>query len=189
MGAVNTIVIDDDELHGHNTDARGFITPLLQKFGDLHAARCAVIGAGGAAKAALWSLRQAGAEATIFARNTGKASSLAERFGAGLTKLDEATFEGFDVVINATPLGTRGHLMDKTPAVCQQLRGARLAYDLVYNPVETRFLRDAREAGCETLGGLAMLVAQAVEQFRLWTGEAAPEDVMYTAAQRGLKLF
>ncbi len=186
MGAVNTIVIDDDELHGHNTDARGFITPLLQKFGDLHAARCAVIGAGGAAKAALWSLRQAGAAATIFARNTAKASSLAERFGASLTKLDEATFEGFDVVINATPLGTRGHLMDKTPAVCQQLRGARLAYDLVYNPVETRFLREAREAGCETLGGLAMLVAQAVEQFRLWTGVAAPKDVMYEAARQGL---
>jgi len=186
MGAVNTIVIEGDELHGHNTDARGLITPLLQKFGDLRGMRGAVIGTGGAAKAAVWSLLKAGAEATVVARNTLKGHSLAERFGASLMKLDDATFEGFDVVINATPLGTTGQLEDKTPAVGQQLRGARLAYDLVYNPTETRFLCEAREAGCETLGGLAMLVAQAVEQFRLWTGDAAPEDVMHEAARQGL---
>jgi 3-dehydroquinate dehydratase/shikimate dehydrogenase len=187
MGAVNTIVIEGDELRGHNTDARGFITPLMQKFGDLHEARCAVIGAGGAAKAAVWALKQAGAKATLFARNATKGRSLAERFGAAWMKLEEASFEGFDAVINATPLGTAGQFEDETPATGQRLRGARLAYDLVYNPTETRFLREAREAGCETLGGLAMLVAQAAEQFRLWTGEAAPEDVMYEAAQLGLK--
>jgi shikimate 5-dehydrogenase len=99
----------------------------------------------------------------------------------------EASFAGFDVVINATPLGTAGQFESETPATAQQLRGARLAYDLVYNPTETRFCREAREAGCEMLGGLAMLVAQAAEQFRLWTGTAAPEDVMYEAAERGLK--
>ena len=187
IGAVNTIVIEDDVLHGFNTDAPGFITPLMQKLGDLREARCAVIGAGGAAKAAVWALKQAGAKATLFARNPTTGSSVAERFGAAWMKLDEASFEGFDVVINATPLGTAGQFEDKTPATGKQLRGARLAYDLVYNPTETRFLREAREDGCETLGGLAMLVAQAAEQFRLWIGEAAPEDVMYEAAQRGLK--
>jgi shikimate dehydrogenase len=159
----------------------------VQKFGDLREARCAVIGAGGAAKAALWALKQAGAKATLFARNVTKGNSLAERVGAASMSLAEASFEGFEVVINATPLGTAGHFQDETPASSQQLRGARLAYDLVYNPTETRFLREARDAGCETLGGLAMLVAQAAEQFRLWTGEAAPEDVMSEAAQRGLK--
>jgi 3-dehydroquinate dehydratase / shikimate dehydrogenase len=187
IGAVNTIVIEGDQLRGHNTDARGFITPLLQKFGNLRGARCAIMGAGGSAKAAIWSLKQAGAEVTVLARNGMKGSLLAELFGAASMKLEAATFEDFDVVINATPLGTAGQLQDETVVAGQQLRGARLAYDLVYNPTETRFLREARAAGCETLGGLAMLVGQATEQFRLWTGGVAPEDVMYEAAQRGLK--
>jgi 3-dehydroquinate dehydratase/shikimate dehydrogenase len=187
IGAVNTIIIEGDEIRGYNTDTRGFITPLVQKLGDLREARCAVIGAGGAAKAALWALQQAGAKATLFARNATKANSLAERVGVASMGLAEASFEGFAVVINATPLGTAGQFQGETPATSQQLRGARLAYDLVYNPIETRFLREARDAGCETLGGLAMLVAQATEQFGLWTGEAAPEDVMSAAAQRGLK--
>ena len=187
IGAVNTIVIKGAELHGHNTDARGFMAPLLQKFGDLHDARCAVIGTGGAARAAIWALHQAGARATVFARNATKARSLAARFGVTCMALEEASFEGFDVVINATPLGTMGQRENETPAATRQLRGARLAYDLVYNPIETRFLLEAREAGCETLGGLAMLVTQAAEQFRLWTGTAAPEAVMYEAARRGLE--
>ena len=186
IGAVNTIVIESDTLHGYNTDAPGFINPLEREFGDLRDARCAVIGAGGAASAAFWSFRQAGARATVFARDAQKASSLAERFGAAWRPLVEARFEGFDIVVNATPLGTAGQFETETPATASQLRGARLVYDLVYNPTETRFLREAREAGCKTLGGLAMLVAQAAEQFKLWTGVAPPESVMYEAARRGL---
>jgi len=85
-------------------------------------------------------------------------------------------------------LGTAGQFEDETPATAQQLRGARLAYDLVYNPIETKFLREASEAGCQTLGGLSMLVAQAAEQFSLWTGAVAPDGVMYEAAKRGLNL-
>ena len=99
-----------------------------------------------------------------------------------LQRLDAARFDGFDVVVNATPLGTAGQLQSQTPVAAAQLRGARLAYDLVYNPVETQFLREARDAGCETLGGLEMLVAQATEQFRLWTGVSAPVEVMRAAA-------
>lgn len=186
IGAVNTIVVEVRALHGYNTDAQGFIKPLEEELGDLAQARCALIGAGGAASAALWGLKQAGANATLFARNAEQAGGLAERFGAGWKALEGASFEGFDVVVNATPLGTARHLVDQTPATAEQLRGARLAYDLVYNPADTRFLREARAAGCKTLGGLAMLVAQAAEQFRLWTGETAPEGVMYEAARQGL---
>jgi 3-dehydroquinate dehydratase/shikimate dehydrogenase len=185
--AVNTILIADNELRGYNTDARGFIKPLVQRFGDIRDARCAVIGAGGAASAVLSALRGAGAKATLFARNEKKANLLSARFGTTWMKLAEASFAGFDVVINATPLGSAGHFENESPVVAQQLRGARFAYDLVYNPAETRFLREAREAGCDTLGGLEMLVTQATEQFRLWTGGPAPESVMYEAAQRGLK--
>jgi len=186
IGAVNTIVIEGDALQGYNTDAPGFIKPLEREFGNLRDARCAVIGAGGAASAALWSFRQVGAKATVFARDVAKVSALAERFGAEWLPLEEARFKGFDVVVNATPLGTVGHFESETPATASQLRGARLVYDLVYNPTETRFLGEAREAGCQTLGGLAMLVAQAAEQFKLWTGAPPPEGVMYEAAQRGL---
>jgi 3-dehydroquinate dehydratase/shikimate dehydrogenase len=184
--AVNTILIADNELRGYNTDARGFIKPLVQRLGDIRETRCAVIGAGGAASAALSALRRAGAKATLFARNDKKADLLAARFGITWMKLAGAGFAGFNVVINATPLGSAGQFENESPATSQQLRGARLAYDLVYNPTETKFLREARQAGCETLGGLEMLVSQATEQFRLWTGGSAPETVMYEAAQRGL---
>jgi 3-dehydroquinate dehydratase/shikimate dehydrogenase len=186
IGAVNTIVVQDDSLHGYNTDAIGFIKPLVAAYGDLRAARCAVIGAGGSASAALFSLKAEGAAVTVFSRDVSKASGLAARFGDELMPLEGARFEGFDVVVNATPAGTLGRLVNETPARASQLRGARLAYDLVYNPTETRFLREAREAGCETLGGLAMLVGQASEQFRLWTGEAPQENVMYEAGLRRL---
>jgi 3-dehydroquinate dehydratase / shikimate dehydrogenase len=186
IGAVNTIVVQGDELHGFNTDADALVRPIIALIGELRDTRCAVIGAGGAACAAVWILQQKGAEVTIFARDAVKAGALAERFGATLKPLGPALFEGFDIVINATPLGTSGVLETETPARSAQLRGARLAYDLVYNPVETQFLREACEAGCELIGGLEMLVMQGAEQFRLWTGSAAPEAVMREAAVKAL---
>jgi 3-dehydroquinate dehydratase/shikimate dehydrogenase len=186
IGAVNTIVVANDELHGYNTDARGFINSLASAFAELREVRCAVLGAGGAASAALWSLKQAGASITVFARDTAKASALAARFDVEWQPLADAAFAGFDLVVNATPLGMTGSLETETPATSQQLRGAWLAYDLVYNPTETKFLREARDAGCKTMSGFAMLVAQAVEQFKLWTGTPAPEKVMREAAKSGL---
>jgi 3-dehydroquinate dehydratase/shikimate dehydrogenase len=186
IGAVNTIVVEDEELRGYNTDAAALLAPLVEKGLSLRGARCAIIGAGGAARCALWSLRQEGARVTVFARDVLKAGPTAEKFGADCRELDGASFDGFDLVINATPLGTRGEREDETPALAGQLLGARMAYDLVYNPGDTRFLREARAAGCETLSGLAMLIAQASEQFKLWTGQTAPLDVMNEAAQRGM---
>ncbi len=186
IGAVNTIVVEDGELRGYNTDAVGFISPLREKGLQLRGARCAVIGAGGAARSALWSLQQEGARVTLFARGVDKARPVAEEFGADCEQLEGAIFGGFDLVVNATPLGTRGEREDQTPALSSQLRGARLAYDLVYKPQETRFLREALDAGCEQLGGIQMLVAQAAEQFQLWTGLSAPLDVMKNAVLRKL---
>jgi 3-dehydroquinate dehydratase / shikimate dehydrogenase len=186
IGAVNTIVVADDALHGYNTDAAAFLLPVRERGVTLREARCAVIGAGGAARAALWALEREGARVTLFARDVEKAKAVALKFGAACERLNDASFNGFDIVINATPLGTRGAFEDDTPALSSQLRGARLAYDLVYNPLETRFLREAHAAGCDCLGGLQMLVAQAAEQFRLWTGRPAPVDVMSEAASRRL---
>ncbi|MBC8028484.1 MAG: shikimate dehydrogenase [Pyrinomonadaceae bacterium] len=186
IGAVNTIVVNGETLRGYNTDSAGFIAPLLERCGDLKGASCAVIGTGGAARTAVWSLRRRHAEVTVFARNAGTAKGLAERFAAAWEPLEGATFKSFNIVVNATPLGTAGPLESVTPATASQLAGASFAYDLVYNPTRTRFLREAEGVGCETLGGLEMLVAQAEEQFRLWTGVSAPECVMRDAANRAL---
>jgi 3-dehydroquinate dehydratase / shikimate dehydrogenase len=185
VGAVNTIV-EDEKLAGYNTDAAAFIEPLRRRTGALGGARCALVGAGGAARSALWALRREGADVTLFARDQEKAGAVAEQFGASFEPLEGARFDGFDLVVNSTPLGTRGPQEDLTPATTSQLRGARLAYDLVYNPLSTRFMREAEAAGCESLGGLGMLVAQAAEQFRLWSGQDAPQDVMREAAEHAL---
>lgn len=186
IGAVNTIVVTGEELHGFNTDAPAFIRTLTEKAGPLDGLSSAVIGAGGAARAVLWGLRAEGAQATIFARDRNRATALAEKFGNLVRPLEGASFAGFDVVINTTPLGTHGPMEGETPATAEQLRGARLAYDLVYNPAETRFMSEARAAECETMGGLPMLAAQAAEQFSLWFGIDAPIELMLEAARAAL---
>lgn len=186
IGAVNTIVVDDEGLRGFNTDVAAFVETLSEKLGTLGGARCAVIGAGGAARGVLYGLQQAGAQTTVFARETVRAKPLAEKFAADFAPLAAARFEGFDVVVNTTPLGTRGSLEAETPANAEQLRGARLAYDLVYNPSETQFIREARRAGCETINGLPMLVAQAAAQFVLWMETQPPIELMHEAALEAL---
>lgn len=164
IGAVNTIVIETDRLLGYNTDAAGFIDPLLQKFESLDGWRAAVIGAGGAARAVIWALHKQNANVTIFARDVSKAQS----FGVECESLASASFENYDLVVNTTPLGS-GSYIDQSPVSAEQLKGARCIYDLIYNPADTKFLRAGREAGCDTIGGLEMLVAQAKLQFELWT--------------------
>jgi len=186
IGAVNTVVISEERgLEGSNTDADASVVPLAGLV-ELKGARVAVIGAGGAARALLWALGERDAHATVFARDAGRGRELAEEFGAESAVLQGARFGGFDVVVNTTPLGTRGAREALTPAATEQLSGVKVAYDLVYNPAETRFLKEAREAGCHTVGGLGMLAAQAEEQFRLWTGREPTPGTMLNAAERKL---
>jgi 3-dehydroquinate dehydratase/shikimate dehydrogenase len=186
IGAVNTIVVRDAELHGYNTDASAALAPVREEI-DLNGARVAVIGAGGAARALLWSLREACARVTVFARDAERARETAQQFDAHDAKLDGASFGGFELVVNATPLGTRGKSVDETPALAEQLRGARIVYDLVYNPRETRFMREALAAGCRAIGGLDMLIAQAAAQFELWTGTDAPLEIMREAGKKAVR--
>ena len=185
IGAVNTIVVQDERLHGYNTDATAALAPLREEI-ELKHARVAVIGAGGAARALLWSLREACARVTVFARDIERARETAEQFEADYARLDGASFGEFEVVINATPLGMRGKSEFETPALAAQLRGAKVAYDLVYNPRETRFMREALTANCQAIGGLEMLIAQAAEQFKLWTGTDAPLEVMRVAGEKAV---
>jgi len=186
IGAVNTIVVQGKELHGYNTDAAGFLAPLQAAMPAINNARCAVIGAGGGARAAVWALKQKGADVTVFARDKAKAEFLSKTFAVKYQQLSTRSFAGYDLLVNATPLGTLGDREHDTVVSAEQLRGVRLAYDLVYNPSETSFLREARAAGCETIGGLEMLIAQAVEQFKLWIGKQPDLDVMRAAVTRHL---
>ena len=185
IGAVNTIVVDDDKLRGFNTDAAGFLEPLVKLIGSLSGLRVAVIGAGGAARAAIWALLRNSATVTLFARDVARSSAVGQVFDVSYQSLSSASFSDYDLVINATPLGS-GELIDQTPATAEQLAGAQCVYDLVYNPIETRLLKEACKAGCKTVRGLEMLVAQAKNQFELWTGESPAATAMYESAAAAL---
>jgi 3-dehydroquinate dehydratase / shikimate dehydrogenase len=168
IGAVNTVVVEGEQLHGYNTDVMGGMKPL-EKLIDLKNARVAVLGAGGSARAICFGLKERGALVTIYARNLDKAQTLAHESGAMLRQIE--SFDGqTDLLINCTPIGMRGHSEDESPIDVKYLKGVKLVYDLVYNPEETALLRGAEKSGCRTLGGLEMLAAQAAEQFYLWTG-------------------
>src|SRR5215213_7400905 len=106
MGALNTVVVDDGKLRGFNTDAAGLVEPLLARMGPLSGLRVAVIGAGGAARAALWTLRRHQANLTLFARDLSKARALGRTFDVSYQPLQAASFRDYDLVINATPLGS-----------------------------------------------------------------------------------
>jgi 3-dehydroquinate dehydratase/shikimate dehydrogenase len=187
IGAVNTVKIEDGKLFGYNTDAPGFIRPLLDLYGEIADARVAVFGAGGAARACIYALKQAGANVTIYARNEQIGEDLADEFGVKNERLtaDESRLKA-DILINATPIGTKGATENHTIAIAEQLTEVKLVYDLIYNPEETRLIREAKTAGCKTLGGLDMLIGQAVRQFEIWTGETPSREIMETAARKRL---
>src|ERR1044072_6532464 len=186
IGAVNTVVVADNALRGYNTDAPAFLETLSARIDKLKNVRCAGIGAGGAARAVAWGLKGGGAAVRVCAGNNAKAQRMGDDFQVTISELAQANFKDFDVVVNATPPGTLGAQQSDTPVQAEPLRGVRLAYDLVYNPLETRFMREAKAAGCETIGGLEMLIAQAVEQFKLWTSNEPNVATMRAAAQKAL---
>src|SRR5262245_24131434 len=181
VGAVNTVVVEGDELHGYNTDVDGAMKPLDEMI-DVKGARVAVIGSGGSARAICYGLSRRGADVTIYARDLKKAQPLADEFGARTASLESFNGEA-DVVINCAPVGMSGPSEGLSLIKAESLEGVKLVYDLIYTPEETALLAAAKRAGCRTLGGLAMLVGQAAEQFRLWTGLEAPADELWRAAR------
>jgi shikimate dehydrogenase len=181
VGAVNTVTISGGKLKGYNTDVRGAIEPL-EKICTVDGDSCGVIGAGGAARAVTYGLISKGARVTIFARDVNKARSLGESFGAEVSPVESLASSDVRIVINTTPVGMHGHSEHLSPVPRSALRNRRVAYDLVYNPLETQFLKDARIEGCRTISGIEMLVAQAALQFELWTNQRAPLDLMRKAA-------
>ena len=189
IGAVNTVKIIDGKLHGFNTDAKGFIAPLLKKYPDLKNASVGIIGNGGAARACIYALKKEGAQITIFARDTEKARDLSTEFEVECLefKKGKTDFSDIDILINTTPLGMKGSLENQSPAATEETKNLHLAYDLVYNPIETRFLREAETANVKTINGLEMLVSQGIKQFKIWTGLEMQTDIFTQAALKKLK--
>jgi 3-dehydroquinate dehydratase / shikimate dehydrogenase len=181
-GALNTLVRDGSGWRGTNTDVEGFLAPLRPRLA-LRGSRAAVLGAGGAARAAARGLTREGAPVTVHARRRDQAQQVAA--SCGVTAADWPPAPGtWDLLVNATPVGTTP-AVDDTPWPDARFDG-ELVYDLVYNPAETRLLREASAAGCRTLGGLDMLIAQAQRQFLLWTERLPDPTVMRAAAERDL---
>ncbi len=181
-GAANTLRRDAAGWEATNTDIDGFLAPLPAAYGGpLHGARASVLGAGGAARAVIVALQAEGATVTVHARRREQAAELAAHFGVAAGDWPPAA-GAWDLLVNTTPLGGTT-LRDESPLPEGPFDG-RLVYDLTYGGGESRLLRDARAAGCATLDGLPMLVAQAERQFAWWMGRPAPPGVMHAAAGR-----
>ncbi len=189
IGAVNTIKNEDGKLVGYNTDAPGFVAPLKKVLGSVKGARVAIAGAGGAARACAYALKQEGASVSIFARNYKKANDLADSLGVKAGAMNNSFRPGtIDILVNATPIGTKGSREEQAAiATSEQLNGLKLVYDLVYNPIETPLIREARRAGVPAIGGVDMLIAQGARQFEIWTGEKPQINVMKAAVLTKLR--
>jgi shikimate dehydrogenase len=178
IGAVNTVTTTPEGLRGANTDWIGLVR-ALERETPLEGRRAVVLGAGGTARAAVHGLRARGARVTVLNRTPERARALAEALGAeaggGLEELDRTPY---DVLVQTTSVGLRA---DVSPVPASALRPEAVVFDAVYDPPRTRLLRDAEARGARAVGGKWMLVEQAIEQIRLWTGRTPPADVMAEA--------
>ncbi len=187
IGAVNTVLrTADGKLYGFNTDVAGIIAPLEKRL-SLRGARVLVLGAGGAARAAVFGLVDKGAEVVIVNRTHETAQKLARQASAKAIKRELIGKQQFDVILNATPAGMFGH---KTQSLLtpEEIK-AKLVFDMVYNPLETPLLHMARQQNIPVITGLEMFVQQGARQFEIWTGKPAPEEemlrvVLHTLRQR-----
>jgi shikimate dehydrogenase len=181
IGAVNTVTLRDGALVGTNTDWLGGVRALEREI-ELAGARAVVLGAGGTARALVFGLLQRGAEVTVLNRTVERAERLVADLGAkSAGALSALAATPHDVVVNTTSVGLAG---DASPVEPAGISPQSVVMDAVYDPPQTRLLRDAEARGATTIGGKWMLVYQAAEQFEAWTGIAAPIDVMANAFDR-----
>jgi len=176
VGAINTLHMRNGQWTGRNTDVDGFVSPLAERM-QLRDLRVAVLGAGGAARAAIVGLKHAGAHVQVCARRTGQAGTVAAALGIEAGAFPPAP-GSWDVLVNTIP-HTAG--APQSPVPDSRLDG-RLVFDLTYAPEVTPLIAQARAAGCDTIGGIEMLIRQAERQFELWTGAAPPPGLFRAAA-------
>lgn len=184
IGACNTIVRSQEgKLYGFNTDTSGVVRPLEQRL-TLKDARILVLGAGGAARAAVFGLAERGAQISILNRSLPAAQKLARQAKARTVKRADLKKLEFDVIINATPVGMLN--TRESPLDLDEIK-AKYVFDMVYDPAETRLLQLARERGAEVIPGSEMFVHQAARQFEIWTGKPAPREDMLRIVQVALE--
>jgi 3-dehydroquinate dehydratase/shikimate dehydrogenase len=185
IGACNTLRTGaDGKLYGFNTDVAGVVRPLEKRL-TLKGARVAVLGAGGAARAAVFGLVEQGAEVYVINRTHEKAVQLARQAKAKSLKHEVFAKQRFDVLINTTPCGMKG-FKQALPMAENELN-ASLVFDMVYNPLETPLLKLAKSRGVAVISGLEMFVQQGARQFEIWTGKPAPENEMLRVVEHELK--
>lgn len=187
IGAVNTIVFGETgEIKGYNTDGLGAKQALREAAVEIRGSKIVVAGAGGAARAIAFQLAADGAEIIVINRTEGRAIELAQDIsaaalpgkvkGRGLSGL-KTLLQDADVLINTTTLGMHPNA-DTAIATAEELHSGLTVFDIVYNPLETRLLKEAKTSGAKPVSGVSMLVYQGAEAFRLWTGIEPPVELM-----------
>lgn len=196
VGAVNTVKNDGGKFIGFNTDGEGALRALQGKIGSVRGKEVVLLGAGGAARAIAFSLARAGAKLTIANRTVPRARALAstieQKLGINVevTSLSRAeltkALKNACVLINATSVGMYPKT-EKTLVRASMMHRGLVVFDIVYEPLQTKLLREARRAGGETIDGLGMLAHQGALAFEIWTGKRAPIKIMKAAAKRELR--
>ncbi|HSA99543.1 MAG TPA: shikimate dehydrogenase [Anaerolineales bacterium] len=193
IGAVNTIYLREDKLIGDNTDAPGFLSDLQRflttKTGRHRILKALVLGAGGSARAVVYALLNDGWEVTLIARRIEQARQLASSFPA--YEIDTMHYESFtlhpttfSLLVNATPVGMTPNIGHSPWPANLPFPPQAAIYDLVYNPRETKLVRDACSQGLSATAGMGMLIEQAILSFEIWTGHKPPREVMFEAVDQ-----
>jgi 3-dehydroquinate dehydratase/shikimate dehydrogenase len=184
VGACNTVVRGQDgKLFGFNTDVNGVVRPLELRV-RLQGAKILVLGAGGAARAAVFGLKERGAEVSILNRTAGPAQKLAKQARAKVINRTMLKKLEFDVIVNATPAGMEGN-RDPLPISEQEMK-AKYFFEMVYTPAETRMVKMARARGLYVIPGSEMFVQQGARQFEIWSGKPAPLLEMQRVVEHAL---
>lgn len=191
----NTVVINGDELTGYNTDYRAAMDSLEEALGGrtddedaspLLDKQVLILGAGGVARAIAFGLSRRGASITVTNRHDERATHLAEEVGCRTVNWGQRASTLADIIVNCTPVGMHPQVDDTPVPPAAFQRNDMLAFDTVYHPENTMFLKLARERGAKTVSGVDMFVHQAAMQFKLYTGQDAPVDVMRDVVTRKL---
>ncbi|WP_254063732.1 shikimate dehydrogenase [Granulicella sp. S190] len=184
IGACNTVLRQDGKLYGFNTDVAGITGPIEKRM-SLRGAKALVLGAGGAARAAVFGMRDKGADVFILNRTAETAQKLAKQSGSKAIKKDALTKTTFDIIVNATSVGMTG--VKGAPILDAGDLNTKLVFDLVYNPLETPLLRLARQQSIPIITGIEMFVQQGARQFEIFTGKPAPEEEMLRVVIHALR--
>jgi len=184
ISAVNTILNEDGVLKGFNTDWIGVVKAFETAGVSLKEKKVVIIGAGGASKAVVYAVAKKAKEVIIYNRTFEKAKKLAEKFNAKAQPWESLKFAEGDIIIQTTSVGMKSW---KSPVEEEVIKRFKVAMDIVYTPLETKFLSMAKANGLKVIDGLKMLLYQGVEQFKLWTGSEPPVELMKKAIYKAVK--